>query len=289
MANGGSLSPNAGRGGAPLGGTSSAGSAGTASGGKAGAGAGGFAGAAAGTSSGGEAGASAGAAGSAAAGVSGMAGSAGRGGAAGAGGAPSGGGGAGGAGGAAAGSAGKGGGGSGGASGFTLTNPDFVNKAGCGKDMASACAVFPRDLASFMSGPNISPELAWSGTPAGTQSFALLLQDLTNTFAHWALWNIPATLTMVPENIDKSTNMPAMPAGSRQTNASFAAGDGYFGPGSECNVYEFVLYALSVPTFTPTQPNADAGAVRTQLDALGAQILGKASLRGRQNHNMTCP
>ena len=45
--------------------------------------------------------------------------------------------------------------------------------------------------------------------------------------------------------------MPATPAGSQQ--CSLGTGDGYFGPGACGNVYEFVVYALSVPTFSPTQ------------------------------------
>ena len=182
--------------------------------------------------------------------------------------------------------------GAGGASGgaFTLTNPDFANMEGCSKDMASSCAVFPRDLASYMQGPNISPELHWNGVPAGTMSFALILQDLTNGNAHWAIWNIAGTETGVAEDIDKDTAMPAIPAGSQQTNATFANSttmDGYFGPGSSCNVYEFVLYALSVAKFTPAS-TTDANAVRTALEGAGSMLLGKASLRGRQNYNDMC-
>jgi hypothetical protein len=62
---------------------------------------------------------------------------------------------------------------------------------------------------------------------------------------------------------------------------------GYFGPGSECNVYEFLVYALAVPTFSPTMAT-DQAAVRTQLLALDDQILGTASVRARQDFNGTC-
>jgi phosphatidylethanolamine-binding protein (PEBP) family uncharacterized protein len=277
-------------------GKAAAGQGGTTGGGSGGAG--GSAGASAaggqsGAATGGAAGARAGGAGTGAAGRAGGAGfgagSAGMGGAGamgGMGGASGGmGGTSGGMGGAAAGSGGAAGG-----SAFTLTNPDFENKAGCSKDMASACDVFPPDLASYMKGANISPELSWTGTPAGTQSFALILQDLTNGNAHWAIWNIAGATTMLAADIDKDTAMPAIPAGSQQTNASFANSttmDGYFGPGSACNVYEFLLYALSVSTFTPTS-TTDANAVRSALDAAGSMVLGKASLRGRQNYNDTC-
>ena len=127
-------------------------------------------------------------------------------------------------------------------------------------------------------GDNFSPAMSWTGAPAGTQSFALLLQDLTNGNSHWVLWNIPATVTSLAENVPKGSAKPAMPPGSQQ--CSIGNGDGYFGPGACGNVYEFVVYALSVPTFSPTMAT-DQTMVRQQLLALGNGILAKASMRGR--------
>lgn len=151
-----------------------------------------------------------------------------------------------------------------------------MNQPGCAENMAAACATFPRDNTNY--GTNISPAMSWTDAPAGTQSFAVVLQDLTNGMAHWVLWNIPASVTMLTENVPKTSAMPATPAGSQQ--ASIGSGDGYFGPGACGNVYEFLVYALSVPTFTPTMPTNQTQ-VRTQLRALGASILGTASMRAR--------
>lgn len=175
---------------------------------------------------------------------------------------------------------------------FTLTSPALSNAAGCSKEMPAPCKVFPEENVSYMKNAaseseNLSPELNWSGAPAGTKSFAIVLQDLTNGMAHWVLWNIPGSATKLDKNVPKGSAMPATPAGSQQCNANFAAGDGYFGPGSRCNVYELVVYALSTPMFSPS-PATDAGQVRTQLQALGAGILGSASLRGRANYMMMC-
>jgi phosphatidylethanolamine-binding protein (PEBP) family uncharacterized protein len=279
-------------------GTGVGGTAGSAagSGGGAGAGVGGAAGAsgaaggmqggAAGTAAGaaGSAGSGAGTAGSASGGASGSAGSAG---AAGSSGGMSGSAGSAGAGGAAgtAGSAGSGGSGGGGT--FTLSVAGFTPMAGCADDMRGSCAVWPRDLQQWMQGPNLSPAMSWSGTPANTMSFAIILRDLTQPNAHWVLWNIAAGATMVPANIDKSTQTPAMPAGSEQRNASFASGDGYFGPGSACNVYEFEIYALSVADFNPAS-TTDANAVQTSLNGAGNMLLGRATVRGRQNFTGNC-
>ena len=257
-------------------GTTTGGTAGTATGGSAGSASGaggaagtdggggpGGAGAATGGSSGGG-GVGGGAIGGAGSGGAGPGGSGGKGGASGAGGK-----------GGASGAGGKGG--SGGAGSFTVTSTAFANMPGCGPgNMASSCATFPINNTSF--GTNVSPPMTWTGAPAGTQSFVVLMQDLTNGMAHWVLWNIPASVTSLPENISKTSAMPPVPAGSQQ--CSIGQGDGYFGSGRCGNVYEFVIYALGIPTFSPTMAT-DQTAVRTQLQALGAQILGTASMRAR--------
>jgi Raf kinase inhibitor-like YbhB/YbcL family protein len=52
-------------------------------------------------------------------------------------------------------------------------------------------------------GANVAPALAWSGAPAGTKSFALIVDDPDapdpsapkRTWVHWVLVNIPADVT----------------------------------------------------------------------------------------------
>jgi Raf kinase inhibitor-like YbhB/YbcL family protein len=52
-------------------------------------------------------------------------------------------------------------------------------------------------------GPGMSPALAWSGVPAGTGSFAIVVHDpdapLLNGFTHWVLYGIPASVTSLVE------------------------------------------------------------------------------------------
>jgi Raf kinase inhibitor-like YbhB/YbcL family protein len=141
-----------------------------------------------------------------------------------------------------------------------------------------------------MGNANMSPELHWSGAPAGTQSFALVLLDVSFGQAHWVLWNIPASTTMLAANVPQDTATPATPAGSRQTNANFApnGGDGYLGPHVPCNVFQFLLFALSTPTFSPKETESSA-LVWIELQDLGDPILGTATLTGRSNnYMMTC-
>ncbi len=170
---------------------------------------------------------------------------------------------------------------------FTLKSPAFDHVDTCSKAEPKSCEVFPNENLSYMKSMNVSPELSWSGAPAATQSFAIVLEDMSNGFAHWVIWNIPGSVMSVAANIPQDTAMPSTPAGAQQASATFAPGDGYYGPGSACNVYQFRIFALSIPTFSPTQAT-DAGQVRTQLEALGDQLLGQAILRGRSNWMMMC-
>jgi phosphatidylethanolamine-binding protein (PEBP) family uncharacterized protein len=144
--------------------------------------------------------------------------------------------------------------------------------------MATMCATIPNEHTGLSGSMNVSPAMSWTGAPAGTMSFAIVHQDLSNTMAHWVIWNIPGNVTSLAENIPKMP-MPGVPAANTQ-QASFGQNEGYAGSGACGNVYEFVIYALSVPTFSPTMAT-NQGNVRTQLQALGAQILGTASMRAR--------
>jgi len=53
-------------------------------------------------------------------------------------------------------------------------------------------------------GDDVSPPLAWSGIPEGTQSLALICDDPdapVGTWVHWVIWNIPAVETGLAEGI----------------------------------------------------------------------------------------
>ncbi len=58
-------------------------------------------------------------------------------------------------------------------------------------------------------GKNISPPLKWSNPPQGTQSFAIIVDDPDapdpqapkTTWVHWVLFNIPPSITSLPEDV----------------------------------------------------------------------------------------
>ena len=86
------------------------------------------------------------------------------------------------------------------------------------------------------------------------------------------MWNIPSATRMLPAGLE-TTEMPSVPAGSSQKSFS---GNGYQGSGKCGNVYEFVVYALTTPSFTPSANTQTAVA-----DGLAATNAPKASLRAR--------
>jgi phosphatidylethanolamine-binding protein (PEBP) family uncharacterized protein len=172
------------------------------------------------------------------------------------------------------------------APGFVLTIPALENIGGCSLEMPRVCDVFPDANVSYMGNANVSPELHWAGVPSGTMSLAVVLFDATFGQAHWALWNIPASVTTLAADVPKNTATPPSPPGSRQANANFAPeGDGYFGPHVPCNVFELQLYALSVSNFAPQTPDS-AVLVSIELQELGNTVLGVAKLTGRSNDYM---
>lgn len=185
------------------------------------------------------------------------------------------------------GTSGGGAGGGGGDGVFSLTSPAFESVADCIPENPSPCQVFPDENVSYLDHANVSPELSWTSAPPGTQSFALVLLDLTYGQAHWAVWNIPANVSQLAANVPKDSAMLANPPGARQANANFApGGDGYFGPHLPCNVFQFRLYALSIPTFSPKDPES-AVLVAIELQELVGTVLAATTLTGRSNDYMT--
>jgi Raf kinase inhibitor-like YbhB/YbcL family protein len=122
------------------------------------------------------------------------------------------------------------------------------------------------------SGDNLSPALIWTGAPAGTKSFAVIMHDPDGgNWTHWVQFNISSGM----KRLDEAKSGPAI--GIKGSN-SFG-GTGYAGPcppsDNITHRYIFTLYALDLEMDLPT------GATREQLQkAMAGHVLGKAVLVG---------
>jgi Raf kinase inhibitor-like YbhB/YbcL family protein len=98
-------------------------------------------------------------------------------------------------------------------------------------------------------GADISPPLEWSGAPDGTKSLALIVDDPDapdpakpqRVYVHWVVYNIPATVSRLPENAAKS----GLPPGTMQ-GTNDGGKQTYSGPCPPIgrHHYYFKLYAL---------------------------------------------
>jgi Raf kinase inhibitor-like YbhB/YbcL family protein len=94
----------------------------------------------------------------------------------------------------------------------------------------------------------VSPELTWSGAPAGTRSYAVKVFDPDAPTGsgswHWIAWDIPADTTSLPTGA-------TLPSGA-VNGTNDGGGIGYTGPcppaGDITHHYQFTVVALDVPS-----------------------------------------
>lgn len=126
-------------------------------------------------------------------------------------------------------------------------------------------------------GSDAAPELKWSGAPAGTKSFALIVDDPDApdpkapkmTYVHWVLYDIPADASGLPAG-------GRTPQGARDGLNDWKK-TGYGGPCPPIgrHRYFFKLYALDTMLGDLGQPTKDR-----LLAAMKGHILGEATLMG---------
>jgi len=130
-------------------------------------------------------------------------------------------------------------------------------------------------------GPNLAPPLSWSGAPAGTHSFVLIVDDPDapdpkqplQDWVHWLVYNLPAECSALPEG-------SALPAGARVGRNDWNQA-GYGGPCPPIgrHRYFFRLYALDTMLPDLKQPG------RAQLEqVMKNHVLAHTELMGRYQH-----
>ncbi len=126
-------------------------------------------------------------------------------------------------------------------------------------------------------GANLSPPLAWSDPPEATKSFAIIFDDPdapTKTWVHWVLYNIPADVHQLEENI---SNQKTLDNGAIHGMNDFKE-YGYNGPcpPGGTHGYHLKLYALDALL------DLGPGATKQQLlDAMNGHVLEKVKLMGK--------
>jgi Raf kinase inhibitor-like YbhB/YbcL family protein len=126
-------------------------------------------------------------------------------------------------------------------------------------------------------GPNVSPSLSWDSIPEGTKSLALICDDPDapgGTWVHWVIFNIPANIKELTENIPPQKTISI---GAKQGRNDF----GQIGYGGPCppggtHRYYFKLYALD------KEINLEAGSTKAQLlNAIEGHMLAEGRLMGK--------
>ncbi len=147
---------------------------------------------------------------------------------------------------------------------LSIKSPDFA-----------ANGAIPREFTC--EGPDTAPALEWSGAPAGTKSFALIVDDPDApdpkapkmTYVHWVLYDIPSSATGLPKG-------GKAPAGARDGKNDWKK-TGYGGPCPPIgrHRYFFKLYALDTQLGDLKTPDKPA-----LLKAMQSHILGQAEVVG---------
>jgi hypothetical protein len=125
-------------------------------------------------------------------------------------------------------------------------------------------------------GEDVSPPLAWTAPPAGTQSFVLICDDPdapAGTWVHWIAYNLPADVLSLPEAVAGDDDLP----GDAVHGKNGWGRQDYGGPcpPSGTHHYSFRLYALD--TELDLQPGARKAKV---LRALEGHVLAQGELIG---------
>ena len=129
-------------------------------------------------------------------------------------------------------------------------------------------AFIPKEHSCDGAGQSIP--LAWTNAPDGTQSYAVVMRDLSlpgeNNY-HWVIWDIPAATTSLPQGIAPQATRPPTPAGSEQTAWSFGAQVGYGNvcpPAGTTHDYQLSVYSFSAAAL----PQAAVSMSPNEVDAL---------------------
>jgi Raf kinase inhibitor-like YbhB/YbcL family protein len=170
------------------------------------------------------------------------------------------------------------------AGGFTLTSTAFKDG-----DAIPMSVVYDK---MGCKGGDHSPQLSWTGAPAGTKSFAVTIYDpdakTGSGWWHWTVFNIPASVDHLDTDAGAESGK-GLPKGAVQgrTDFGFSHFAGPCPPETDGpHRYHFTVYALKVDKL-PGDVDKDASGAMVgmylQKDMLGqAEIVGVSD--GKKDH-----
>jgi hypothetical protein len=127
-------------------------------------------------------------------------------------------------------------------------------------------------------GTDLSPPLAWSGAPTGTKSFVLIVDDPDApdpkapkmTWVHWVLYNIPTSVTELPEGVR------TLPPGTKDGLNDWKR-TGYGGPCPPIGRHRYFHKLYALDTVLPAIDHATKLAVE---QAMKGHVLAQTELIG---------
>jgi len=129
-------------------------------------------------------------------------------------------------------------------------------------------------------GADVSPPLSWSGAPAGTRSYALIVDDPDapdpraprTVWVHWVVYNIPAATQALPAGADRT----GLPRGA-QPGLNDWNRPGYGGPCPPVGRHRYFHQLYALDTLLPDLGQPTKAQL---LQALRGHILAETELVG---------
>lgn len=150
----------------------------------------------------------------------------------------------------------------------------------------AAGAMMPQKYSEYADG--VSPPLAWTAVP-GAKSYVVISEDPdapAKPFVHWLAWNIPGSLTMLPEGVQEQPRLTE-PEGVLQGKTTRGS-IGYMGPkppvGDPAHRYYFQVFALDTMLDVPFGADRD-----TLLAAMKGHVIGKGDVMGKYAQKVKPP
>ena len=114
---------------------------------------------------------------------------------------------------------------------------------------------------------NVSPPLTFTDVPTNASTLALIMEDPdapSGTINHWTFWNVPASTTELPEDVD------IVARGGRE-------GNNYGGPCPPDGEHRYFFYAFAVDSNLTLAEGSDVAQMRAALDG---HVVANAEMYG---------